>query len=154
MSLTKRTPIIYLLGFLHLFLGINGIAGGLLLMIRPDGSLLSMQTGWLENSPFSSYLIPGFLLFSFLGLFPLLTLIGLFTKKEWVLMQYLNLYRDKHWSWAFSIFVGIIAIVWITIQLIMTQYFWIQPVIIFNGLSILVVTLLPGIMKHYIVKER
>lgn len=31
----------------------------------------------------------------------------------------------------------------------MTQYFWIQPVIIFIGLFIIIITMIPAVMKHY-----
>lgn len=149
MATQKRHPLTYLLAFIHLFLGVNGFAGGLLLMIRTDGSLLGMQTGWLDKSPFSDYLVPGFLLFFFMGLLPLVTLAGLFSTRSPKLFQMLNIYNDKHWAWTFSVYSGIIAITWITVQLILTQYFWIQPVIIFNGLAILVTTLTPALLKQY-----
>jgi hypothetical protein len=150
MAFKHRHPATYLLALLHLFLGINGLAGGALLMAKTDGSLLGMEKGWLDHSPFSSYLVPGFLLFSFMGLLPLITLAGLFSSRSPKIFRVLNIYKDKHWAWAFSVYTGIIAITWITVQLIMTRYFWIQPVIIFNGLAILVLTMLPPVMKQYV----
>ena len=134
---------------LHLFLGINGLVGGTLLIIKTDGSLLGMQPDWLKNSPFTSYLIPGLLLAFFLGVLPLLTFIGIISKSVWRVTNVFNIYRNKHWSWAFSIYTGITAITWITIQLVLTQYFWIQPVIIFIGLFIIIISLLPVVMKHF-----
>jgi hypothetical protein len=149
MAFKKRHPLTYILAIFLLFPGINGLAGGALLMAKSDGSLLGMEKGWLDHSPFSSYLIPGFLLFSFMGLLPMITLAGLFSSKQPKILQSLNIYNDKHWAWTFSIYTGIIAITWITIQLLMTQYFWIQPVIIFNGLAILVLTLYPAMIDQY-----
>jgi hypothetical protein len=145
----KQRILVILLCLLHIFLGINGLIGGILLIIKTDGSLLGMQAGWLKDSPFNSYLIPGFLLAFFLGILPLLTFIGIISKRAWSLTEAFNIYRDKNWSWSFSLYTGIIAISWITIQLIMTQYFWIQPVIIFTGLLIIIINLLPVVMKHF-----
>jgi len=149
MSETKRSIFYYFLCILLIFLGINGTCGGLLLFLKPDGSLLGMQQGWLEHSPFNNYFIPGILLFSFMGLLPLLTFAGLVKRFSWKWLNVLNIYSDKYWAWTFCIYSGIIAIMWITIQLIMTQYFWIQPLIIFTGLGIIICALVPGVMNHY-----
>jgi len=141
---------IILLCSLHLFLGINGLAGGILLIIKPEGSLLGMNVDWLNRSPFESYLIPGILLAFFLGVIPLVTFFGLIIKKNWRFANLFNIYRNRYWAWSFSLYTGIIAITWITVQLILTQYFWIQPVIIFIGLLILILTLVPEVMNRFI----
>jgi hypothetical protein len=59
----KRPFLLYLLFMPHLFLGISATAGGGLLLLKPDGSLLGMDPGWLNHSPFNTYLIPGLILF-------------------------------------------------------------------------------------------
>jgi len=50
---------------LEAFTGLTAIAGGVLLMVRPDGSLLQMAPSALaalaRNSPFSDFFIPGLL---------------------------------------------------------------------------------------------
>jgi hypothetical protein len=151
----KKTALklsIILLYLLHLFLGINGVIGGILLMIKTDGSLLGMQSDWLSHSPFNNYFIPGVLLLLFLGIIPLMTFLGLVKTRNWRLPNLFNIYRKRNWAWSFSLYTGIIAISWITIQLILTQYFWIQPVIIFNGLFIIIMTMLPEIMNHFELK--
>ena len=56
-----------LLVVLHVFVGIGALAGGGACIANPDspfGAPLSM----LEGSPFSSYLVPGIVLFGFLGI--------------------------------------------------------------------------------------
>jgi len=145
----KRPLLLYPLFILHLFLGLGALFGGGSLVLQPDGSGLGMNTGWLARSPFSNYLVPGLLLFFFMGLLPLVSAIGLFFRPDWPWFHKLNLYSDRHWSWAFSIYSGLIVIVWITVQLILTQYFWLQPVMIFTGLLILVFTLTPPVMARY-----
>lgn len=139
----------YVLCFLLFFLGINAIMGGLLLMLAPDGSLMGMTLDWLQNAPFKNYFIPGLLLFSVLGLFTLFTLVGLVFNVKLRYLNFLNIYSDRFWAWTYSLYIGLIAIIWITVQLIMTQYFWIQPVIIFNGVLIIMCVMDPKIMKKY-----
>jgi hypothetical protein len=140
---------LYPLLVLHLFLSLGALAGGGMLVLRPDGSLLGMELGWLAQSPFSSYLIPGFLLFIFSGLLPLFSFLGLLFKPEWRWANALNIYPNRHWAWTYSLYSGIIVITWITVQLVMTRYFWLQPVMIFTGLLIVVFTLTPSIMKRF-----
>lgn len=125
------------------------MVGGGLLMIQPDGSLLGMQKNWLGNSVFSDYFIPGLLLFTMIGLCSLICLIGLIRKPQWYWAHRLNLYKNIHWSWAFSIYTGIISIAWIIIQQIMTHYFWIQSLILSVGLLILVCTLHPIVIERF-----
>lgn len=150
MSKIKYTKLFrYLLAFLHLFLGINGLIGGLLFMMRPDGSYLQMDSTWLKHSLFSNFFIPGLLLFTFIGLMSILTCYGLFTNKENNYFNVLNIYSDRNWAWTYSLYSGIITIVWINIQMILTSFFWLQPIIIFIGLAIIVLTLVPGVMDYY-----
>jgi hypothetical protein len=139
----------YLLYFLHLLLGINACVGGFMLMLSPDGSLLQMNQDFLKNSPFSNFFIPGLLLFTFIGLLSVLTFCGLVFTFNCKILHSLNIYAGRHWAWAFSLYTGIITIIWITIQLLITEYFWLQPVIILIGLSILICSLAPYVMKHY-----
>lgn len=145
----KHNIFYYLLCVLLTFLGINGTYGGVLLFIKPDGSLLGMQENWLQNSPFHNYFIPGILLFIFLGLLPLLTFVGLVKQVSLKWINRLNIYSDRYWAWTFSIYTSIVSVIWITMQLIMTQYFWIQPLIIFVSLGILICALSPGVMNYY-----
>lgn len=143
----------YLLYLLHLFLGINACIGGFMLMLKSDGSLLQMNQDFLKNSGFSNFFIPGLLLFTFVGLPSILTFCGLAFKLNFKIIDMLNIYSDRHWAWAFSLYTGITTILWIAIQLLITEYFWIQPVIILVGLSILICSLTPGVMNHYKIKK-
>lgn len=139
----------FLLLSIHLLLSINGLIGGLLLMIKPDGSMLQMDPTWLDKTPFHNYFLPGFLLFTFVGLLSLITLLGLIFKFNAAFLNRVNIYPDKHWAWTYSLYSGFSTIIWITVQLILTKYFWLQPVILFIGTGILICTLVPGVIKYY-----
>lgn len=57
---------------LELFLALGALAGGGLLAAAPDGHLLGMPLTLLEGTPFTSFLVPGWLLFTVLGVLPAL----------------------------------------------------------------------------------
>jgi hypothetical protein len=145
----KKPVAVYLLVVLHIFLGISAIAGGALLIVKTDGTLLGMEPGWLSGSPFSNYLIPGIFLFVVNGAFPLLVAAGLLFKAALKWMNRFNIYKQQHWAWTCSLFTGIIVIGWIIIQQFMTAYFWLQPCIATVGLLIIICTMLPAVMNYY-----
>lgn len=57
---------------LEIFLGVGALFGGGALILAPDGHLLGMPTTLLAGSPFPSFLVPGIILFTVVGLAPLL----------------------------------------------------------------------------------
>jgi len=146
---TKNPFELYILYFLMAFLSINGLGGGIVFMIKPDGSMMGMTTDWLAKTPFSNFLIPGIFLFLLNGVFPLITLVGLISRKENRLFNSVNIFADKHWSWTFAIYSGIITITWIIIQQLITNFFVLQPIITSIGLLIIVFNLMPRVQKCF-----
>ena len=145
----KRPPEIYFLFFLLLFVSLNALAAGWAMITMPDGSVMHLTESRLSDSPFSNYLLPGVILFLFNGVFPMATLYGLIKKPDWSWAGGFNIYPDKHWSWACSLYSGVILIVWTTVQMFMVSYFWLQPAFVGVGLLIIIFTLLPRVMRFY-----
>jgi hypothetical protein len=52
---------------LELFTGVAAFIGGLLLVARPDGSLMNAKVSALAGSPFSNWRVPGALLATLVG---------------------------------------------------------------------------------------
>ncbi|MBK8403167.1 MAG: hypothetical protein IPL25_03480 [Saprospiraceae bacterium] len=52
-----------------LVLALGAIAGGLSLMMAPDGSILEMPISLLKDTPFVDFFYPGLILFVCIGLF-------------------------------------------------------------------------------------
>ncbi len=46
----------------EVFTGLGALAGGVSLMVCPDGAVLHMPTTYLAGSPFADYFVPGLLL--------------------------------------------------------------------------------------------
>jgi len=130
---------------------LNALGGGLVMVIAPDGSILQVSTEMLADSPFTNFLIPGLILMLVLGLFPVLILYGLISRREISLLEKINLYPEKHWSWTFALYLCIITLIWIFIELLMLQSF--DPLMSLVGLwsiVILILLMTPGIMRYYI----
>lgn len=144
----KRPLSVYLLVTCIGILSINALFGGGALVVKPDGSLLQLPLSWIADSIFTNYRIPGLLLLFNLGVLPLLSAIGLLFKTPMRLADKLNLYKDKHWSWAFSLYSGLITIGWIIVQQFLTSYFILQPLIALLGLIITILTLLPSVQRY------
>jgi len=71
-STPRRLPgIARLAVVLEVFLGLGALFGGGAFILAPDGHLLGMPTKLLAGSPFPSYLVPGIILFTFVGIAPL-----------------------------------------------------------------------------------
>jgi hypothetical protein len=56
---------------LEVLLSIGALGGGLILMLAPRGEILPLPLSALAGSPFDTYFVPGLILFSVIGLGPL-----------------------------------------------------------------------------------
>lgn len=149
----KRPVELYILYVLYLLLLCNALVAGVILIATPDGGALGMTTDVLQQTPFKNFVLPGLILLLFNGIFPLFTLVGLVGKPVWRWPNIINLYTDKHWAWGYSLYCGVIVIVWILVQITMIQFSLLQPIIAGVGLLILILTLLPRVMRFYTLKH-
>jgi hypothetical protein len=94
---------------LELLLGVGALIGGAMLIAGPDGHLLGLRLSLLEKSPFTTFLVPGVVLFTALGLVPLGALV----------MTVLGVRAAPLATCA----VGALAIGWITTEMIMLSGF-------------------------------
>ncbi|MBK6831189.1 MAG: hypothetical protein IPG92_10850 [Flavobacteriales bacterium] len=100
----------------QLFFGISATWCGAALMMAPDGSLLQLPLSVLTHAPFSDFFWPGFVLCTVLGLGHVVAFV-------------LAVRRSSLAAWA-ALAGGFAAIIWILVQVIMTDpFFWLQPVI-------------------------
>ncbi|MGQ8338004.1 hypothetical protein ACUNWD_15745 [Sunxiuqinia sp. A32] len=141
-----RTILLLLLGFL----GSGAIGGGGAIIISPIGELLGMPLSTLAESPFNSFLIPGIILFLVLGLAPTLLVFALLKKPTSRLAEQINLFKDMHWSWTFTIYIALALICWIQIQMVFLQsVHWLHTFYMFYAVALIVVTLLPQVRNIY-----
>lgn len=145
-SKTARNILLFLLAFL----GIGAVFGGGVLIISPDGKLFGMPLSLLENSPFSSFLIPGIILFTMLGLMPICTIFALIKKPKSELAERMNFFPDMHWAWTSGIYVAFALIIWIQVEMtFLRAVHWSHSFYMFIGISIIFVALLPQVRNLY-----
>ncbi|MCK7526185.1 MAG: hypothetical protein MZV64_55570 [Ignavibacteriales bacterium] len=121
------------------FQALSGLGGGAFLIADPTGETLNLSLSFLINSPFPDYLIPGIILFTVLGVYPLIVTAGL--------------WKRKYWGWLGSILLGIALLIWIFVEIIMIGYQSEPPLqLIYGilGIVILFLALLPGTKNFFI----
>jgi len=146
----KTNSIRNILLILLAFLGLGAVGGGGALIVSPSGDLLKMPLSLIEKSPFRSYLIPGIILFSVLGLAPSLLVFALIKKPKWIFAEQINFFKDMHWSWTFSIYAGFALIIWLQLEMQFLQsVYWVHTFYMFLAIAIIFVALLPQIRNQY-----
>jgi hypothetical protein len=90
--------------FLHAFVGIGAIGGGLAAILNPLEPL-GVSTELLSNSPFNNYLIPGIILFTIIGIGNIISAVTIHFKSRF------QGYISSVFSWA--------LVIWIIVQCIM-----------------------------------
>jgi hypothetical protein len=135
---------------LLVFLGVGAIGGGAVLILSPSGELMGMPLSMLDHSPFSSFLIPGIVLFTILGIFPIVNAITLVKKPDSILAERLNAFKDMHWSWSYTIYTAFALIIWIQLELIfLNAVHWLHTFYMFLALTILSIALLKPVRDLY-----
>ncbi len=128
----------YLLLFLIFFQGLSGLFGGAGLVLDPSGRSLQIPVGWLENSPFENYMIPGIILLIVLGVFPLLVLYALLKK----------ITR----AWTGTLLLAIALLIWLGVEILIIGYQAdppLQAIYGVVGVLMLLLVLLPSVRHYY-----
>jgi hypothetical protein len=124
----KKTFTIYLLIIIVALEGISGLLGGLSLIIDPTGELIGLPVGWLGGSFFPDYFIPGIILFTILGVFPMITLAGLINSTRRALI--------------YARLVGYVLVIWIAVEILIVGYKPDPPLQLICGIVGIIILLL------------
>ena len=145
-SKTTRNILLALLAFL----GLGAIGGGVIFIISPGGKLFGMPLSMLDKSPFSSFLIPGIILFLVLGIAPILLMIALIKKPNSKFANWFNFFKDMHWSWSYTIYVAFTLIFWIQIEMVLLNAVsWLHTFYMLLAVVLIFVALLPQVRNLY-----
>jgi len=108
--------------FLLFFTGITALIGGGMLIYDTSGKPLKMGTVILANSPFDTFLIPGLVLFLFIGVSCIVTAFLIIA--------------DKPYSMRLLFGQGIVMLGWIIVQLLLIkQFHLLQLLYLFIGIA-------------------
>ena len=94
---------------LELLLAGGALAGGAILFFSPDGSAFAMPLSMLDHSGFTTFLVPGLILFVVNGLFPLLSAVATLRRIPWASHS--------------VVAVGVLLVGWITVQVALLRSF-------------------------------
>ena len=134
--LPSRPVALHVLAALMVFQGLSGLVGCCVLVADPSGGILELPVTTLAGSPFPDFLIPGLILGSVLGVFPVIVAHGL--------------WRGTRWAWVGSLGVSVALIVWILVEIAIIGYHADPPLqAIYGalGVAMLALTLLPSVRE-------
>ncbi len=150
MKAKSKTAEIYILILSVTFLSVGAIYGGFNLMNDPSGDSIKLPITLLEGTIFENYMIPGIILFLLLGFFPLFLIFPLIFKPKWPMINGLNIYKNYHWAWTYTVYTAIMLIIWINIQtMILGTGSVIQGSLGLLGVFILIISLMPATKRYY-----
>lgn len=113
------------------FLSLNALAGGGLMLFKPDGSALGMSTDLLAYSPFKDFFIPGLFLFGVFG-------VG-FAILFWAGIRNFPFYKTG------IRVLAVLLLVWLLIQILSIRTFsWLQVLIAFTAVCLIII---PGHLR-------
>ena len=140
---------VWLLIVLQFLLGLGAIGGGGVLIAAPDGSIIHMPLSMLEYSPFHNFLVPGIILLTGLGIFPLAIAFSLWQLPAWRWPDFLNPFQRMHWSWAASLAAGVITLIWITVEVLILRDIAFLHILYFAwGCALILLTLTESVRKY------
>lgn len=112
--------------------GVSGLAGGYGLTADPSGNRVKMPLELLAGSPFNNFLIPGLVLFTFIGVSSLV-------------VAYLTANHFKHSS-LLLIYQGITVWIWLIVELLIIKT--LDPLQLVYGLIGLILILFGAMTKR------
>lgn len=120
-NMNRKTIFYAILGFLQAFNGLSGLLGGYMLINDPTGNSLNLVLEWLQITPFENYLIPGIILFLFVGMGNVFGFWFTFKKKKKLALV--------------GLVFGLILMVWILLQVALIGYKdFLQPLYFTSGM--------------------
>lgn len=129
-------------------LSIAGLFGGWSLMADRTGAGLQADLSWLEGTPVSDFLLPGLFLFLVYGVFGLVLIAGLWTRRSFGLAS-IGERTGLHWSWWGAVAIGSILIAWIVYELfVIPDVIWLQPALAALGFTIIGLAMLPSVRAY------
>ena len=106
-------------------IGIGALFGGGQFILAPDGHLLGISVSVLAHSPFSSFFVPGLVLFAVIGIGPIAAAV--------------LTYRQPSTAPLAAVLVGVILMGWVTVEMVMlagpTSLLWALYLVLGTGLA-------------------
>jgi hypothetical protein len=145
-----RPGFVWLLVTLLGLLVVSGFDGGLAFITDRTGASLGAKLSWLVHTPVKDFFLPGLFLLIAFGIGGLVLMAGAIWHFSPGPLRRLDRALGYHWSWAGSIALGSVLVMWIVYELfVLPETTFLQPVLIAIGLLIAGLPLLPSMRRWY-----
>ena len=145
---------IFVLTICLLFLGVNGLIGGYLMLTDPNGAPMGMPVSVLERTPFQNFIIPGLFLLIVWGGGSLVALVGLWLRPQWSVLNTLIRWSKEEWAWDLSVGLGLALLVWLTVQVFtLPAVAPIQYILYALAVLLVGVPMLPSMRNYYRLRD-
>ena len=144
----QRPVTLWFLVFVLLFLALNGLGGGIVMLMDPTGNLLGVAD-ILPFLPVPNFILPGIFLVVVMGLLPLLIGYALIARPNWPWVDSLFRWGNHYWAWTATVALVAILAIWLAVEGILIGMFPITYATAVVGLLLLLFALWPGVRKFY-----
>jgi hypothetical protein len=147
-GLPKRPALATALLVVLVFLGVSGVFGGVAFIVAPDGSIIHAPKSWLEDIPFSDFLIPGLFLFFAVGVLPLFAAAAMLWRPAWPGLQRIAPFKGQYWGWTATGVAGCGIVIFEIVESVFIGLSW--PQMLYGGIGTAIVLLaLSGPVREY-----
>ena len=137
-------PLLAMMGILS----VGGFIGGISFVADPTGDGIGARLSWLDQTPVSDFLLPGLFLLVVYGLVPLLLMCGLVWRFSPGFLRRVNGRIGYQWSWAGTIAVGSVLMIWIVYEFtVLPERMVLQPILLAVGALMVAIPLLPSMRR-------
>jgi hypothetical protein len=137
-------PLLAMMGILS----IGGFIGGISFVADPTGDAIGARLSWLDQTPVSNFLLPGLFLLVVYGLVPWLLMCGLVWRFSPGFLRRVNGRIGYQWSWAGTIAVGSVLMIWIVYEFtVLPERMVLQPILLAVGALMVAIPLLPSMRR-------
>jgi len=144
----KRPLTLWFLVFLLLFLALNGLGGGIVMLMDPSGNLLGVADA-LPSLPVPNFILPGLFLVTVMGIVPLLISYALIARPKWSWVDPLFEWSTYYWAWTATLGLVAILALWLIVEGLMIGMFPITYATAVVGLFLLLLTIWPSVRRFY-----
>lgn len=144
----KRPFTLWLLIFLLLLLALNGLGGGIVMLMDPTGNMLGVADV-LPSLPLSNFILPGLFLVVVMGLGPILLSYALIARPDWTWVEPLFQWSQYYWAWTATLGLVAVLAIWLGVEGLMIGMYPITYATAVVGLFLLLLALLPSVRKFY-----
>jgi hypothetical protein len=138
-GLRRRPGLATVVIALLIFLGISGLFGGGAFILAPDGHIIKAPQSWLEDIPFSNFLVPGLFLFFVVGVLSLLAAVALLRRPAWFGLQRIVPFKGHYWGWTVAGVAGFGILIFEIVESAYIGLSW--PQLLYGGIGAAIILL-------------